>query len=87
MTIDEAFRRTLARDQSLRQTGKTLVTMWEHEWDAQVKADPTLRERLDKMDVVMPMDAREAFFGGRYVSRVSIDFCLDKFTSISEPTP
>ncbi len=69
--MEEAFRRTAARDESLRRTGMSLVTKWEHEWDAEVKADPSLRDRLAKMDVVMPMDAREAFFGGRYVSRES----------------
>ena len=39
--------------------------MWESEWNGMQKTDPQLKAFVDKLDIVPPLNPREAFFGGR----------------------
>lgn len=57
--------RTLRRQHDIEHAGFNYVGMWESEWDLQVKRDPEIRLFVESSDVTMPLDPRDAFFGGR----------------------
>ena len=39
--------------------------MWECDWDREVKNNPELYQFLDGLEIVEPLQPRDAFFGGR----------------------
>jgi hypothetical protein len=57
--------RTLRRQHDIEHAGYKYVGMWESEWDLLVKRDPELRRFTETGDATMPLDPRDAFFGGR----------------------
>ena len=64
-TPHELYTRTVQRAEHIRQGGHVMVEKWECEWDAQKREDPELRLWAETLDLVTPLDPREAFFGGR----------------------
>ena len=42
-----------------------VIEKWECEWEAQKREDPELRLWAETLDLVTPLDPRDAFFGGR----------------------
>ncbi len=63
--MDEAYAATITREQELKTMGYTLVVMWSCDFNRLVANTIGLKEKLAAMDVVDPLDARDAFFGGR----------------------
>ena len=49
----------------LRQAGYTLVECWECEFNEEKKSNPQLKAFLDTLEMVPPLNPREAFYGGR----------------------
>ena len=43
----------------------TLVEMWECDFRSLIKTDPDLRKFMEDYELVEPLHARDAFFGGR----------------------
>ena len=39
--------------------------IWEHDIRAKMRTDASMREKMEKMEIVSPMNVREALFGGR----------------------
>ena len=39
--------------------------MWECDWDLEVKTNTDLRQFLNTLEIVDPLQPRNAFFGGR----------------------
>ena len=58
---------TLARDEYLRGQGYEVVVKWEHEFRDDIKQDPDLKAftKTWQAEVIVPINARDAFFGGR----------------------
>ena len=50
---------------ALLRAGYTVIEMWECEWDRLVDNEPAVSQFLRSFDVVLPLEPREAFFGGR----------------------
>lgn len=65
LTMAEAFQRTLDRKLYLEQQGYELVEKWEHEIRAELKKDKVMAEYFKNVNITDPLDAREAFYGGR----------------------
>ena len=61
----ERYTRTVQQAERIRQGGHVVVEKWECEWEAQKREDPELRLWAETLDLVTPLDPREAFFGGR----------------------
>ncbi len=57
--------RTLRRQHDIEHAGYKYVGMWESEWDLLVKRDLEVRLFVESGDVAMPLEPRDAFFGGR----------------------
>lgn len=45
--------------------GYTVHEMWECEWNGQIKSSPDLQVFLLSLDIIPPLNPRDAFFGGR----------------------
>ena len=56
---------THVKETTLQSTGNSLIIIWECEWDKQVKTDPELQAFLADLELVAPLEPRDAFFGGR----------------------
>ena len=64
-TMDELYRATLAKEQTLRTAGYTVVTMWECQWQKLVDTNAEVQSFLASLELVPPLEPRDSFFGGR----------------------
>ncbi|MCP4120074.1 MAG: hypothetical protein GY737_32690, partial [Desulfobacteraceae bacterium] len=64
-TLEQAFQRTMQRQRELEHQGYTVEAVWECEVQKRLRADCKMAAAIEEIDVVMPIDPREAFFGGR----------------------
>ena len=64
-SVEELYQATLSKRMELLQQGFTVVTMWECQWDSLVKKDEAVKQFLASLQLVPPLEPREAFFGGR----------------------
>ena len=58
-------RQTRAKIQHLTALGYRVKEMWECEWQHMIQSDNHLKEFVETLDIVTPLNPREAFFGGR----------------------
>ena len=52
-------------DRSLEELYTATCYKWECQWTHQKKQDPSIRTFLDRLELVAPLEPRDAFFGGR----------------------
>ena len=64
-TGEELYQATLNKRMALLRAGYTVIEMWECQWDRLVDNEPAVSHCLRSFDLVPPLEAREAFFGGR----------------------
>ena len=64
-TLEELYESTCAKIQRLERAGYRVVVEWECEWEKKVKTTPAIQTFLQTMEMVPPLQPREAFFGGR----------------------
>ena len=64
-TVNEVYEATERKAAMLRLCGYHVVEKWECEFQEEKKTDPTLKAFLDDLDMVPPLDPRDAFYGGR----------------------
>ena len=64
-TVEELYQATLNKRMALLREGYTIVEMWECRWDSLVKKDEAVKQFLASLELVPPLEPREAFFGGR----------------------
>ena len=56
---------TKIKEEKIIAAGYSLRVTWECEWDHLVKTDPQLQNFLADLQLVTPLEPRDAFFGGR----------------------
>ena len=64
-TLQEVYETTLKKQETLRNHGYDVKIMWECDWDREVKTNPDLCQFLNTLEIVDPLQPRDAFFGGR----------------------
>ncbi len=64
-TLEDAYQRTMWRESELKRQGYTVVSVWACDVERERHRDPTMAEAMDKVEVVLPLDARQGFYGGR----------------------
>ena len=64
-TLDELYEATCAKIRRLQRAGYTVVVEWECQWQRKVKTTPSIQTFLVDLELVPPLQPREAFFGGR----------------------
>ena len=64
-TMEELWRATQVKENALRNHGYNLKVMWEHDWDKLYQHDPNVKDFVTTLQLVEPLQPRNAFFGGR----------------------
>ena len=64
-TVEELYQATLNKRMVLLRAGYTVVEMWECQWQKLVDTNAEVQSFLASLELVPPLEPREAFFGGR----------------------
>jgi hypothetical protein len=64
-TLEEIHEYTIKKEEALRSQGFQVISIWECEWDKEVKENEDLKSFLEDFEIVEPLKPREAFYGGR----------------------
>ena len=64
-TMRDIRQQTTSKIKELTALGYHVKEIWECKWNGMKKTDPQLKAFVDKLDIVPPLNPREAFFGGR----------------------
>ena len=56
---------TRTKIEQLTVLGYHVKEMWECDWNRMIRTDPQLKKLIDTVDIVTPLNPREAFLGGR----------------------
>ena len=74
--LQELFKSTLTKQETLRQRGYDVKMQWECAWDQEVKTKPDLQQFLDRLEIVDLLQFRDAFFG-RCTNAVKLPHATD----------
>ena len=64
-TVQEVYEATERKAATLRQAGYTVVEKWECDFKEEKKTNPALKAFLQDLEMVPPINPRDAFYGGR----------------------
>ena len=64
-TLNELYQATLVKQNAFLQAGYRYVEMWECQWQRLLKNDVNVQTFVAGLQLVPPLDPRDAFFGGR----------------------
>lgn len=64
-TYGGLHKRTMIKEEYLRDQGYAVRSIWEHEWRGRLENDPALKQFLMENKLPTPLNPRDAFFGGR----------------------
>ncbi|XP_022295019.2 uncharacterized protein LOC111105138 [Crassostrea virginica] len=64
-TYQSLYERTLIRENSLKEQGYIIVSMWEHEFDKHFEKHISFNEFVKELDFQAPLNPRDALYGGR----------------------
>ena len=64
-TVEELYEATLNKRMALLRAGYVVIDIWECEWDRLVDTNAEVQCFLASLELVPPLEPREAFFGGR----------------------
>ena len=65
MTMGEVFDKTLEKRRFLESQGYTYRFIWESDFDRHIQENQDIRTFVECLDIVMPLEPRDAFYGGR----------------------
>lgn len=63
-TYGALYQQTLIREHQLREQGYEVVTIWEHDFDQEIKNNPNLEHFLQTLNFQDPLNPRQALYGG-----------------------
>ena len=64
-SVEELYEATINKRMALLRAGYTVVEMWECEWQKLVHTNAEVQSFLASLELVAPLEPRDAFFGGR----------------------
>ena len=64
-TIEELYEATICKRVAMLRAGYTVIELWECEWDRLVDTNADVQCFLASLELVQPLEPRDAFFGGR----------------------
>ena len=64
-TLEELYEATCDKIRRLQRAGYRVIVEWECQWQQKVKSTPSIQAFLSTLDLVPPLQPRDAFFGGR----------------------
>ena len=69
-TIDDKYEKTLKTSQKIIEAGYRLIEVWECQIDAEIEKNEEMREFMRREKPTVPLDPRDAFYGGRVENAV-----------------
>ena len=64
-SMDDLHQRTLDKKKYIEDRGYKYISIWECDFDRQIRDNKLLQNFIESLDMVPPLDPRDAFFGGR----------------------
>ena len=64
-TMKDLHDRTVEKEQRLKDQGFKVISIWECQFDKQIKESKDTKEFVDQLNIVTPLEPRDAFYGGR----------------------
>ncbi|XP_052778720.1 uncharacterized protein LOC128216186 [Mya arenaria] len=65
MTMGDLYARTMDKQQYIESLGYTYVSKWECDFKKEIQDVPGLQEFIKYVNIVTPLEPRDAFYGGR----------------------
>ncbi|XP_053406566.1 uncharacterized protein LOC123556078 [Mercenaria mercenaria] len=65
LTMGELHDKTIEKQRYLENDGYTYICIWESEFDKQVSNDSNMRSFIESLDIISPLEPRDAFYIGR----------------------
>ena len=65
MTMSDLYMRTVEKKKYLEENGYTYVEKWECEFKKDLEKCAELREYVESLEIIAPLEPRDAFYGGR----------------------
>ena len=65
LTMQELYDKTTEKKQFLQSAGYVYKSMWECEFKSELKSNTVMKHYIDTLDIVTPLEPRDAFYGGR----------------------
>lgn len=62
-TMAQLYNRTIEREKHLAQSGLTVRTIWECEYDKILKEDSDFRQAIADIEIIPPLNPRHALYG------------------------
>jgi len=64
-TMADLYHLTMERKTHIEKQGYTYSCIWECEFDRNIREDVNIKRFVDSIDIVTPLEPRDAFYGGR----------------------
>ena len=64
-SMEDLHQRTLDKQEYLQREGYRYVCKWECDFDREIKENPLVKEFMESIEMVTPLEPRDAFYGGR----------------------
>ncbi|XP_052815380.1 uncharacterized protein LOC128242318 [Mya arenaria] len=65
MSMGDLYTRTMEKKQFIEAEGYSYTALWECEFKQQLQVNDTMKKFLDNLEIVTPLEPRDAFYGGR----------------------
>ncbi|MCW4344201.1 MAG: hypothetical protein N0E48_12745 [Candidatus Thiodiazotropha endolucinida] len=65
LTMADLYDQTLEKKKYLESEGYTYVCIWECQFKKELESNPAMKEYIQRLDFVEPLEPRDAFYGGR----------------------
>ena len=65
LTMGELYQRTLDKQKYIEDHGYTYICKWECDFNKEINEKESLRGLISEMDLLPPLEPRDAFYGGR----------------------
>lgn len=59
------YQSTIARELCIKRTGIKVESIWECDFEKQMKANPAMKDYIDSINLQEKINPRDAFYGGR----------------------
>ena len=64
-TMKDLYDRTLEKEEMLKKEGFKVISVWECQFDKEINENEEMKQFIGNIDIVTPLDPRDAFYGGR----------------------
>lgn len=65
MKMGDLYIRTMEKKQFIEAHGYTYTSIWECDFNQELENDPKMKQYIQSLELISPLEPRDAFFGGR----------------------